>query len=388
VAGGRLSRILTDEVIALLNEKFVPYPATWEAPGQASDWWKTVSKDNFANNAEKLKERTVPGTTLWTITSVGATVPAAQASNKEGLANALRQVLELYAKLSESERRPAKPIEDTNTPMPAPPPGGLVLNINDIALLRPGPVPSALARTPYDAKAPHEATDQYRSAAGIYAVPGPQRQSLWLTEAECKSLMPQNPQKGSTFAVPALLTKRICLFGLRSATCWHVEHFWDPDSVRVGDLKLTVEEVAASSVRMGMHGSVLLVKKSRLHTQSNEKPPIVPPPDLEDRYDAQVEGVVVYDTAQKKLTRWDMVVLGEHTGAFWPAINHSKPSKNFTLEPVVIGFSFELDRSDVSAEQRRQAPYILAHTFKGEKRQEYYWNPDKWEEDWKKQQRR
>ncbi len=351
----------------MLNEKFVPFAPAWEGGQGGYAWWKAVMKDNFADHFKKGRERTVLGTMLWTVTSTGQTVPADKATRKGGLAEALRQVAEMYALLPESERKPAEPITDANRPMPLPPPGGLVLTIYDVPLL--------------------PAEDGLRSGGGSHGIPGPQRQSLWLTEAEWKSLLPEHPRVGATTEVPAKLVKRICLFGLRPATAWHVEHFWDPDSVRRGEIQLTTLKATASSVRMRVHGSVLLLKKSGIKTRPDAK--IATPPDLEDRYDARPEGQLVYDPQQQKITRWDMVVLGDHQGAYWPNVG-GKSSRNFTAEPIAIGFAFELDQSDYAlpAERRRQAPYLVAHTFKGPQRQIYYWDVDQWEAAWKKQQKR
>jgi hypothetical protein len=368
VAGRHWSSQLSDEAIALLNEKFVPFAPAWKGGQAGYDWWKAVVKDNFADKYKKGREREVPGTMLWTVTSAGETVPASKAvRTKDGLAGVLRQVAEMYARLPESQRKPTKAIEDENRPMPLPPKGGLVLTIYDVPLL--------------------PAEDGLCSGGGSRGVPGPQRQSLWLTEAEWKSLLPENPRAGATTAVPAKLVQRICLFGMRSATAWHVEHFWDPDSVRQGEIKLTTLEATASSVRMRVHGSVVLLKKSGIKTRSDSK--IETPPDLEDRYDASLEGQLVYEPPQKKITRWEMVVLGDHRGAYWPNVG-GKTSCNFTTDPIAIGFSFELDQSDyeLPAERRRQAPYLVAHTFKGPQRQVYYWDIEKWEADWKKQQKR
>ncbi len=367
MAGRHWSSQLSDEAIALLNEKFVPFAPSWEGGQGSYDWWKAVIKDLFADHFKKGRERTVPGTTLWVMTSTGQTVPAFKATRKEGLAGALRQVAALYAQLPASERKPAKPIADENRPLPLPPPGGLVLTIYDVALLPAG--------------------DGLASGGGSHGIPGPQRQSLWLTEAEWKSLLPDDPRPGATREVPAPLVKRICLFGLRSATAWHVEHFWDPDSVRRGDIKLTTVEATPERVRLRVHGSVLLTKKSGIRTRPDSKIPT--PPDVEDRYDARLEGQLVYDRRQQKITKWEMVVLGDHRGAYWPNIG-GPTSRNFTTEPVVIGFAFELDPSDYAlpAERRRQAPYLVAHTFKSPQRQVYYWDVAKWEADWKKRQKR
>jgi hypothetical protein len=157
--------------------------------------------------------------------------------------------------------------------------------------------------------------------------------------------------------------------------------------VKKAEIKLTTETVSATAVRMRVHGSVLLAKKSGIKTRSDSQVPT--PPDLEDRYDANVEGVLVFDPHQQKITCWEMVVLGDHQGAYWPNVN-ARPSRNFTTEPVALGFSFELDQSDyeLPAERRRQAPYLVAHTFKDPQRQAYYWDIEKWTTDWQRQQKR
>src|SRR5262245_53160895 len=54
---------------------------------------------------------------------------------RNGLAQALQEVLEAYAKLPEAERR-ARAIEGQEKPQQAPPPGGLVLTIYDRLLMR------------------------------------------------------------------------------------------------------------------------------------------------------------------------------------------------------------------------------------------------------------
>jgi hypothetical protein len=104
------------------------------------------------------------------------------------------------------------------------------------------------------------------------------------------------------------------------------------------------------------------------------------------RYDAKLEGTLVYDRVQQRISRWDMAALGDYTGE-WFAGNVRW--KEATPEaPLPMGFSFELDRTDytVPAERRRPASFVHAYIFRN--REAYYWDPEKWEEDWKKQQQR
>ena len=102
MAGRHWSKQLSDEAIAILNEKFVPFAPAWEGGQAGYDWWKAVVKDNFADKYKKGLERQVPGTMLWVVTSAAQTVPAHKAKmNKDGLAGLLRQVADMYAQLPE-----------------------------------------------------------------------------------------------------------------------------------------------------------------------------------------------------------------------------------------------------------------------------------------------
>src|SRR5581483_4760479 len=119
------------------------------------------------------------GTQLVLMTSTGHLLSGA-VKKKNGLAQALQEVLNLYAKLPEAQRR-AWAIEGLEKPQQAPPPGGLVLTIYDRLLMR-------------------DAENRYRVAQGSdldhmgNRLHG-QRSSLWLTEEECKSLIPPRPQQ-------------------------------------------------------------------------------------------------------------------------------------------------------------------------------------------------
>src|SRR4029077_5153861 len=138
--------------------------------------------------------------------------------------------------LPEEERR-AKTVDSDTKPVPAPPPNGLVLTIYDRMLGRGA-----------DGSYRHP---EGRDADGLRThAPHGQRSSLWLTEAECKSLVPADPRPGQTHKVPANLTRRIALYGLVPQSLWVVEETWKPDSLREGELRVTVEEVTRQTVRL------------------------------------------------------------------------------------------------------------------------------------------
>jgi hypothetical protein len=303
------------------------------------------------------------------MTSTGRLLEGAMKyGDRNGLAAALREVLDSYAKLPEAERR-AKTVDGEVKPVPAPPSGGLVLTVYDRPL--------------------------GRSEKGEYRLPegqdfgglrthGPhgQRSSLWLTEEECKSLIPDNPKKGDTLKVPDKLTRRIGLYGMWPQTLWVVEQTWQPSSVREGELKLIVEEVSDRTMRMRLEGTMLLSGTGPLKLYPTGKVLKT----VENRYDARLQGVLVYDRVAKKIVKWEMASLGDYIGC-WFAGNEGW--KEATAEaPLPLGFAFEVDRTayTLPAERRRPRSFVHAYIFNG--REQFYWDPAKWEEDWKKRQPR
>jgi hypothetical protein len=286
--------------------------------------------------------------------------------DKTGLGPALKEVLAAYAKLPEAERRP-KAVEGEVKPQEAPPPGGLVLTLYDRPLGR-----------DKEGKYRHPQGDDH----GGFRTHAPhgQRSSLWLKEEEWKALIPDSPHKGQTVAVPEKLVKRIGLYGLVPQTLWVVEESWKPDSLREGKMEVTVQDVSPKAVTMRIHGGMILTGPGVLHTWPDRK--FIK--NIENRYDARLEGVIVYDPAAKKIVRWDMAALGDYSGRWFAG---EKGWKEATVkEPLPLAFAFEVDATayELPAERRRPRSFMHAYMFRG--RDEFYWDPDRWLEDWKKRQ--
>jgi hypothetical protein len=307
------------------------------------------------------------GTNLVLMTATGRLL-AGTVKDRNGLAQGLQEVLDAYGKLPEEERRP-KAVEGEEKPVSAPPPGGLVLTIYDRVVGRGNDGQYRLI----DGRE----KDGFRTTA-----PHGQRSSLWLTADECRSLIPQDPKVGETHKVSSRLAKRIWIYGLWPHTLWVVEQTWKPNAVREGELALTVREVSEQSIRLRVHGSVLLAAEGTLIRYPTGK--VIK--NLENRYDARLEGELVYDRGEKKIVRWNMTGLGDYTGC-WFSGNHGW-KEAVADAPLQLGFAFELDRSDyeVPAQRRRPPSFVHAHIFKG--REAFYWDPEAWEADWKKKNNR
>lgn len=287
--------------------------------------------------------------------------------DRKSLAFALREVLDAYAKLPEQVRRP-KTVEGEVKPVPAPPVGGLVLTIYDRPL---GRGAGGAYRLP-------DGTDF--GGARTHAPHG-QRSSLWLTATECRSLIPEDLRPGASCAVPAKLTRRIALYGLVPQSLWVVTHNWQPDSLRVGELQMTVVESSPQAVRLRLHGSVLLTAQAPHFLYPTGK--VVK--EVENRYDARLEGMLEYDRSQERICKWDLTALGDYQGT-WFAGNEGW--KEATAEaPLPLGFAFEVDGSayQLPPERRRPRSFVHAYIFNG--REQFYWDPAQWEEDWKRHKR-
>ncbi|OAI53952.1 hypothetical protein AYO44_15560 [Planctomycetaceae bacterium SCGC AG-212-F19] len=307
------------------------------------------------------------GTMLVLMTSAGHLLEGS-IKDKNGLAQGLQEVLEAYAKLPEAQRR-AQAVDSQVKPQVAPPPGGLVLTIHDRILWR-------------------DQESRYRHAQGSDLddrhadwLAG-QRTSLWLSEEECKSLIPQSPQKGQTQPVPSKLAKRIWLFGLLPYTPSFELASWLPNSVREGELKLTVEDVSPQAVRMRIHGTVVLVGPPSPDLLNTPGLGLKDRKDLENRYDARLEGTLVYDRAAARISAWDMAALGDYVGMLRRIRWHDADN------PLRLGFAFKLDQSDYELPPERRRPRSMVHAYRFKDKEQYYWDPEKWEEEWKKQQKR
>ena len=287
---------------------------------------------------------------------------------RDGLAAALEEVLDSYEKLPEGERR-VKSVAGEIQPQLTPPPGGVVLTI-------------------YDRQLGRSENGDYRHPEGDDCggfrthAPHGQRSSLWLTADECRSLVPTKPQAGMTCEIPAKLAKRIFLYGLVPQSLWVVEEMWKPDSVKAGKLETTVAEVSPEAVTLRIHGSVLLTGPGILHTWPERKFL----KNIENLYDARLEGTIIYDRKKDKIVRWNMTALGDFAGR-WFAGN--KGWKLATVEePVIHGFAFELDETAYELPPERRRPRSFVHAYIFRDRDDFYWDPDRWLDDWKKRQKK
>lgn len=374
-------REIGEEGIKLIKEKFVPLNSSWGVGGYAkADEW--FSKAYGGPEWNTLAEGKFPETPWIMLTAGGGTIKG----NGEGGVRGLQSVLEAFSKLPESERKPVVKDEDRGPFDPtaghfaaeAPPPGGLILTTYCRPLGRDGQ--GQLCIPPF--LGPTGVNDELMR--WNYYLLEPQGDWMYLTESECKSLIPAHPKKGETFPVPAPICRRICLFYLINYFGASPSGPWGPGDLRSGELTLTVDEVTPASIRLLLRGAVRLTTLDDTRDMHNlegyEKGPQVDPADekvFEVGYDARLHGVLEVDLPKRVFKRFDVVALGDYWG-YWGG-----QFSLYSRKRTPVGFSFELDQSDYEAppERRRRLPFALFaakwfRPFLSRSTPEDYWGPD------------
>src|SRR5262249_9778562 len=112
---------------------------------------------------------------------------------------------------------------------------------------------------------------------------------VWLTEPEWKSLIPESPRKGQSFALPASITEQIA-YNLRDTSRLGRSFpsvIWKPKTdIRAQDLKVIVEDVGPT-LRLRLEGPIRLKESA---PESGKEAA---------RFDGRLLGYLDYDTAKK-----------------------------------------------------------------------------------------
>ncbi|MSQ95698.1 MAG: hypothetical protein EXR98_14225 [Gemmataceae bacterium] len=138
---------------------------------------------------------------------------------------------------------------------------------------------------------------------GSCKFPGGQRAShdhLWIRADEWQALVPKDAQKGQEITVPAKLVYRIARYHLVDNTRGEPP-MWARRDVRKAELKLVVAEVAKNEVRLTLTGAIVLASDADVKSAMRG-------------YDVAILGDLRFDPATRKLTRLQVVAVGEHWG--------------------------------------------------------------------------
>lgn len=243
----------------------------------------------------------------------------------------LREGLKKWSTLPEKERQPgAVQVPEHGAFDRAyhrvPPPNGLILNVYTRALERVGEQDFSDAVC--------------RVGAGDEAA----RDHLWLTEAEWKALIPAHPRVGEKFPMSPKIAERIVRFHLVDNTRGEPP-MWRRSDLRKRDVQIEVESMENSRVRLLISGAALLSTDVDLEKADRG-------------FDSSLLGYIEYHPRDQRITRFDMVAVGEHWGSGAHTRRRVRPGK------TPLGVAFELTEARAPADRiAPQAARGLAEYF-------------------------
>lgn len=245
-----------------------------------------------------------------------------QVGNPKTHLASLERALKAWAKLPESERNPGAiqveergPLDPRRNTAKGPPPGTLIVRVFNRQLERTSKgehrhtVPEDYIPALRDPKV--VGTDQ---ATLLWTQPA--NDYLWITPAEARAMMPDNPSAGQRIEVPRSLCERIFRFHLDPSRGLSENHNFSHLTAAAGKLHLTVEEVGKNEVRLRLDGYANL-HNPRTALKTYQSPGVkehTRNPRIPLDYDPRLLGYVSYHPARKVLTRLNIVALGDVRG--------------------------------------------------------------------------
>jgi hypothetical protein len=123
---------------------------------------------------------------------------------------------------------------------------------------------------------------------------------LWIRADEWQSLLPRDAKPGQEIAIPAKLLYRLAWYHLVDNTRGEPP-MWSRDEVRKAEMKLVVTEATKTEVRLKLVGAFLLT------TDADPKA-------AKRGYDVALYGEIRYQPSERKLTKLNIVALGDFWG--------------------------------------------------------------------------
>jgi hypothetical protein len=251
--------------------------------------------------------------------------------------------LKRWNDLPEVERKPGAlrvpEFGKVDAKIPTPPPGGLILKVYQSRLQR-------------DAKHHLERRSKYESFGwGVYE---PGLDYFWLSEAEWKSLLPDNPKKGDRSFLPAALAGRLARHTLTDGSEANPVH-WEKKHVRSLELTLTVTEASADAIQLRLEGSIRLAgdaPKNPVRYHPALRPLHHEDPKAFGRYDAHVLGRLNYDKHKKAFTRFDIVAVGDYVGRMLNPYRTNDGQSFYFAKTCPLGVAFEIAPPNVNVPPR------------------------------------
>jgi hypothetical protein len=128
---------------------------------------------------------------------------------------------------------------------------------------------------------------------------------MWITRQEWQAMMPANPRRGQAVPVPTSLAERVFRFHLEPSRGFTAVNQFVYCTADNGEMRLTVEEVTKTQVRLRLEGFAKL-ELDRGAAYEGVRRNIA--------YRPGFLGYLAYDPAMSDFTRFDLVALGNVRG--------------------------------------------------------------------------
>jgi hypothetical protein len=247
------------------------------------------------------------------------------------LAQDVREAWKQWNSLPEAERRPgAVRVEvrgpvDTKHAEPVPPAGSLPLRLYYRSLAH---EPGGGLRLAGPKDFPHTwVTYLFEAQPGDW----------WLTEAEWKAPVPDQPKVGDRVPFPPAVSNQLFRVFLYPSMAFGAGGPFRQEEVRAGELYGVVKEVTPDAVRLCLRGHALLGKPF----DPNLKVELKDGEAVGVGYGPRLWGYLEYDRKKQRFSRFDMVALGEHYGKLWGGYFHLYRSGR---QPLGVSFELAKDR--------------------------------------------
>ncbi|HIM29518.1 MAG TPA: hypothetical protein EYG57_08165 [Planctomycetes bacterium] len=316
---GRGPALWTDDTIQLVKTRFIAVAVpTWvcRATGPEGDFLRAAGIDN-----------------RW-VTSSGY-MHCVSASGKFLGGRASTQVLDEFAKLPDTERRPGaievRDLQASQMAIPSPPIGGLVLKVHARFLHRNDKGELRHAKTTDFSLMRDKPEIQQRWQLFLQ----PNTEYMWLTKTEWKSLIPPRPVIGEKMTVVPAVAERMARFHLTPQRATTSEgHIIHKRSIKIAQLSLVVEEVSPQRLTMQLLGFI------HWGSEYDAAKAITPDGPLDQGFETPLYGRLEFDRRKQTFTRFDIVAPGHIWGRWGDANRKSMYVERAGRTP--FGFAFEL----------------------------------------------
>jgi hypothetical protein len=128
---------------------------------------------------------------------------------------------------------------------------------------------------------------------------------MWITRPEWQAMMPANPRTGQAVEVPTTLVERIFRFHLEPSRGFTAVNQFVYCTANDGEMRLTVEEVTKTQVRLRLEGFAKLELDRGAGYEGVRR---------KIAYRPSFLGYLAYDPETRVFTRFDLVALGDACG--------------------------------------------------------------------------